>query len=241
MPPGIYKHHKLSQETKIKIGLAGKGKIRSQESKERISKAKKGKTIICRRGIKLSEEHKNKIRLGLLGKNKGRKLSEETKQKMSQSLRERWGNKEYKDKYGIGAVVGSTVASAASVIFAPARALAPDVTLADIRGAEWLLGAGQALAVAAVPFGGITGSIVGKLLDIGATTAFSIQTTLTWDELSAAGRVFNIATNIGSLVLPYAIGKLSKTANTIEKVKVVNGVDRIAFLGSSVVYITTLK
>ena len=79
--------HTLSEETKQKISLAKKGKIRSEETKIKISLALKGQT--------LSEEIKQKISLAKKGSknyNYGQILSEETKQKISLALK---GSKNY--------------------------------------------------------------------------------------------------------------------------------------------------
>ena len=53
------KHYPLFEETKIKIGLAHKGKIVSKETGEKISKAKKGK--------KFTEKHKKSMSLARIG------------------------------------------------------------------------------------------------------------------------------------------------------------------------------
>ncbi|MEK6882256.1 MAG: NUMOD3 domain-containing DNA-binding protein [Nanoarchaeota archaeon] len=74
------KGHKESQEVKEKRIKSLKGRIRSpfsEEWKMNIRKARKGK--------KLSEETKKKISISLIGKNLGKKASEETKRKLSKS------------------------------------------------------------------------------------------------------------------------------------------------------------
>jgi len=58
----------------------GKGRYVSDETKEKIRKAKIGKQS-PRKGVKLSDKTKNKIRKA----NKGKKLSEETKKKISEA------------------------------------------------------------------------------------------------------------------------------------------------------------
>jgi len=65
------KNRVVSEETKQKISLANTGKKRSQEAKRKMSRAKKGK--------KLSFEHKEKIRMSLIG----RECSAETAAKIS--------------------------------------------------------------------------------------------------------------------------------------------------------------
>ncbi len=64
---------RMSEETKVKIGLANKGKVMSKEQKIKISESQKGR--------KMSSEQKDKIRNSMLGK----KMSEESKRKLSES------------------------------------------------------------------------------------------------------------------------------------------------------------
>ena len=75
-------HHRggwrLSNETKKKISLSQKGKIKSEEHRRKLSLAHKGKH--------LSPEHKKKISMI----RKGTKLSKETKKKMSLTHKKRW-------------------------------------------------------------------------------------------------------------------------------------------------------
>lgn len=99
-------HAKLTDETKILFSKLRSGennpmfgKKQSNETKEKISVSKKGKKIPLEKRINMgkhmkgkhhSDEIKEKIRIGNLGKpshNKGKKLSEETKKKMSDSTK----------------------------------------------------------------------------------------------------------------------------------------------------------
>ena len=77
-----YKNHDvhLSEEAKKKIGDAHRGKIVSEESREKMSKSKLGKKN-PRYGETLSEEAKKKIGEG----NKGKTVSEESREKMSKA------------------------------------------------------------------------------------------------------------------------------------------------------------
>lgn len=97
---------KQSEETKQKKALANTGKKRSEETKKKISEANKGKkrspeaianSIKGRIGIKLSEEHKEKLRQRMTLNNpfKGKSHSEETKIKMKETKAR---NKELKNK-----------------------------------------------------------------------------------------------------------------------------------------------
>lgn len=90
---GTRKGHKLSEETKQKIGDANRGRIRSPETKERIRKALQGKpspkseewrrkVSVSKMGHSVSEETRKKIRESLLGRSSpkpediGRRISE---------------------------------------------------------------------------------------------------------------------------------------------------------------------
>ena len=71
-----------SEETKRKISEAKKGVTRSEETKRKLSEAHKGKH--------LSEEHKRKLSEAMKGKNKGKKfgsLSEERKKILSDAYK----------------------------------------------------------------------------------------------------------------------------------------------------------
>ena len=70
-----------SEETKVKISTANKGKKRSDETKAKISVANKGKI--------LSEEQKRKTSESM----RGHKVSEETKAKMAEKRKLYWQNK----------------------------------------------------------------------------------------------------------------------------------------------------
>lgn len=82
----------LSEETKRKISLAKKGKKQTEEAKRKLSESNKGKkpkkqtieaSIKVRKGKHLSEEHKHKISL----KMKGRKISNEKKEQIRNTLK----------------------------------------------------------------------------------------------------------------------------------------------------------
>lgn len=84
--------HKCSEETKMKIGIANKGnnwnlgRKHTEESKEKMS--------IALRGRKLSKENKRKLSIA----NKGKKLSEETKIKIGNAGRGKKHTEESKRK-----------------------------------------------------------------------------------------------------------------------------------------------
>ncbi len=76
-----------SEETRRKISIGNKGKKRTEESKRRYSESKKG--------IKLSKEHCEKIRLNNLN------MSQETKDKIANTLRGRTVPQEVRNKISI--------------------------------------------------------------------------------------------------------------------------------------------
>lgn len=97
-PSGMLgKHH--SEETKKKIGKAGKGRKlppRSEEYKQKISATLKGRTK--------SEEFKRKVSKGMKGKNTwmtGRKLPFEVKKKISMSNKDRKFSEKHKQNISI--------------------------------------------------------------------------------------------------------------------------------------------
>lgn len=89
---------KHSKESIIKMSLAKKGKVKSDETKLNMAKAQKGKVVSeetrkklseVQKGKTLSEEHKLKISIAA----KGRIFSEETKLNMSEATKLYWINK----------------------------------------------------------------------------------------------------------------------------------------------------
>jgi len=80
---------KHSDNTKKKIGLKSKGRIHSRERNKKISEANKGRLVGIKNpmyGKKVSEETKQKISLSISGNKNpfyGKKHSEETKNKLS--------------------------------------------------------------------------------------------------------------------------------------------------------------
>ncbi len=75
-------NYRLSEETKIKIGNANKGKKHTEEAKKKMSKSRSGENHF-RFGKSLTEEHKEKLR----EKKIGTRFSEDVKKKMSESKR----------------------------------------------------------------------------------------------------------------------------------------------------------
>lgn len=82
----------LSDETKIKIGNANRGRIPSDETREKYRQAQLGNTN--KLGKKLSSESLEKLKQA----GKGRKHSDETKQKMSQTRMGKKHSEESKEK-----------------------------------------------------------------------------------------------------------------------------------------------
>ena len=79
MPKGVYKHKKLSEEHKRKIGKANKGHSVSEEARKKISEARLGKKLSKEHREKLSEAHK-----GVISGMKGKHRSEEIKKRLSE-------------------------------------------------------------------------------------------------------------------------------------------------------------
>lgn len=75
----------MSDELKLKLSIAKKGKVFTEEHRKKLSLSHLGKIpsnieyfATCRKGVSLSEEHKRKIGL----KHKGKTISEETRKKI---------------------------------------------------------------------------------------------------------------------------------------------------------------
>jgi len=95
---------KCSEETKLKIGIANKGRVVSEETKLKMSKIKKGKKASIGTKIKMSKNNKgmlgmqhsietkqkmSKDRKGRVSGNKGKIASYESREKMSKSQKGR--------------------------------------------------------------------------------------------------------------------------------------------------------
>lgn len=83
-----WKHRKVSDETRLKMSIAQKGKKKkpfTDEHKRKISIA----TSINNTGRKLSEEHKRKLSEAATKRQTGRKLSEEHRKRIAESMRNR--------------------------------------------------------------------------------------------------------------------------------------------------------
>lgn len=88
--------HTTSQETKEKISKANRGKKRTEEERKKMSDAQKGK-VGTWNGKTHSEESKQKMR----EKKLGTRASDETKKKMSESRKGRTRTEEQKKAYSI--------------------------------------------------------------------------------------------------------------------------------------------
>ncbi len=105
-----------SKETRRKISESRKGKKLSEETKRKISKSKKeryakGLVKSWNKGKNLSKEHREKLKISHLGKtpwNKGKKglpkHTEEHKQKISNSLKNKVFSEEYRKKLRLAAI-----------------------------------------------------------------------------------------------------------------------------------------
>jgi hypothetical protein len=86
-------------------------------------------------------------------------------------------------------------------VFAPARALRPDVEAGDITASEWVLGGGQLVSLAAIPLGG---GAIGKAIQVGASAAFGVSTAMDWNKLTTAGKIIGTIGTVAFAVLPFA-------------------------------------
>lgn len=80
-----------TEESRMKIGEANRGRLKTPEQIEKHRSKIKGQSNLALKGKPLSEEHKAKLRIARAS----RMTSEETRRKISESLRgndRRWGN-----------------------------------------------------------------------------------------------------------------------------------------------------
>lgn len=80
-----------TEETKKKIGRSNKGRIRSAETKKRLSELKKGNQH--RKGKPHTKEARKKISEA----NKGKKRSKEQRERYSEALKKKWENPDFKE------------------------------------------------------------------------------------------------------------------------------------------------
>jgi len=101
----------------------------------------------------------------------------------------------YKLKYGTKALIEAQVAESASILFAPARAIAPDVELKDIKPMEWGVGAAQ-VALLAIPFVGSVGGRIG--IQAVAGGVFTADTVQNWKAMTPIERT--VAVGIDTII-----------------------------------------
>ncbi len=109
------------------------------------------------------------------------------------------GERLYDSQYGTTAKVLSQATPFVQFIFQPARAMRPDVRLEDISGAEWALGAGQALALASIPLGGIAGDVgatLARIATAGAGVMFTAYTIGEWDNMTPTQQAVSVITDV---------------------------------------------
>jgi group I intron endonuclease len=96
-------HGGISEETRAKMSKARKGKIHSEESRAKISVAKKGKIISEEHRAKMSEVQKGKIlseehRAKIGASQKGKVILEETRAKISEGNKGKIRSEEHRAK-----------------------------------------------------------------------------------------------------------------------------------------------
>jgi hypothetical protein len=103
--------------------------------------------------------------------------------------------KAYTDKYGVGAVAGTAAARGLSLVFSPARALRPEVSINDITPMEWGIGAAQVVLIASPFAGAVIKGAAGKVVSMGlqgaAGTFFAVDTATSWQQMTPTERVIS--------------------------------------------------
>jgi len=107
---------------------------------------------------------------------------------------------EYARTYGAKALIQSYLGDTASFLYAPARAIRPEVKWEEITPAEHVLGIGQIAlyvigpAAGAIP--GVTGAITRTAAVGTAASAFTAHTAMTWDDMSPVQRVISVGFDV---------------------------------------------
>ena len=121
------------------------------------------------------------------------------------SLEAKWeASAEYARYYGDGAFAKDLGIQTAKFLFIPARALYPEVTIKDISGMEWGLGAAQISLLALPGVGSLVGKAAGTGISRLATTGiglaagglFTAETIKSWDSMSLAERSIAVAMDV---------------------------------------------
>lgn len=130
----------------------------------------------------------------------------------------------YVQKYGKGALIGTGAARAGELLFAPARALRPEITLKDISGAEWVIGGAQVALLVVAPIAGKTisgaaGQLTSKGIQAAAGGVFAADTAKNWNNMNNTERAMSLAmdTIIIGTVLPGAGKGIVKGVKSIDK------------------------
>jgi hypothetical protein len=107
-----------------------------------------------------------------------------------------------------------------SLIFPPAQALRPDVTLKDISRIDWAIGAANVALIIAVPalgaigrLTGATGKVVstvgktarvaGQIVKAGAVATFPVVTAISWKDMTATQQAIAVALNVAIVGVIY--------------------------------------
>lgn len=118
----------------------------------------------------------------------------------------------YVDKYGKGALIGTGAARVGEFLFAPARALRPEVTVGDISKEEWVIGGAQVALLVVSPvagkvLGGVAGQVVSKGVQTAAGGVFAADTARNWDKMNNTERAVSLA--FDALIIGTALPKYS--------------------------------
>lgn len=129
----------------------------------------------------------------------------------------------YKSLYGSNQETISQGQAILSMLFPPARALYPEVTIDDITDMEWALGGAQIALLSAPAVGSIVGKaaspLAGKLTSIGLQSAagvtFTAETIANWDNMTDSQKI--ISGILDLVVVGSVLGELRGIRGTIAK------------------------
>ena len=125
----------------------------------------------------------------------------------------------YVKKYGNNAKLLSGIGDITQKIFAPSRAIKPEVTLKDISGTEWITGAAQVALFVVTPVvasavKGLAGTVISKTVQMASGGVFLKDTIDNWQNMTIYEKALSVA--MDTLIIGSAMPS-TKTVKSLGK------------------------